>query len=295
MRVPSELQIKILFILGAIALTAGTAWAASPDFPTLRELPSSQASSEWEKFVNYREVLRWSGGVFLGVVIVLVLSHLFLHGAHGIQRTGRKVKRYSLKEIFLHDLLALAFVGAWASATYLILAKYVLGYAEKELPVPLGGLSSTVHIVTGLLFFVALLALVVSWWRVMRFALYDRDWLREFGGYFSRRHRILPAGRFNAGQKIWFLSSLALGVLVSVSGALIYYPGLVGPRWDIILYVGHTVGGVLFSAGVIVHLYLAVLVHPWAFKAMITGEIDEAGLRQAHPLEPLPAAGGSPR
>jgi formate dehydrogenase subunit gamma len=295
MRVQVQLRIKGLLVSTAIVLAAGAAWAASPDFPTLRELPSGKAALGWEEFVSYREVLRWSGGIFLGVVVVLALTHLFFHGAHRIRPTGHKVKRYSLKEIFLHDLLALAFVGTWASATYLILAKYFLGYAKNGFPVPLGGLSSTIHIVTGLLFFVALLALVVAWWRAMQFASYDRDWLKGFGGYLSRRHRILPAGRFNAGQKVWFLTSLGLGVLVSVSGALIYYPGLMGPRWDIILYVAHTVLGVLFSGGVIVHLYLAVVVHPWAFRGMVTGEIDEAGVRQAHPLESLPATGGSPR
>ena len=65
-------------------------------------------------------------------------------------------------------------------------------------------------------------------------------------------------------------------------------PGLVGARWDIILYAAHTALVVALSAAVMVHVYLAVLVHPRAVRAMITGEIDEACLREDHPLEPVP-------
>lgn len=277
-----------LFVAAMLAIASGTAWATSHELPAPAALPPVRAAPGWQEFVIYRETLRWCGGVVLGLMVVLVLSHFAFYGFHHVQPTGRKVRRYSLKEVLMHALLALAFVGAWASSTYLILAKYVLGYAEKELAVPLGGLSSTVHIVAGFLFLGALLALAVIWRPGMRFAMYDRDWLKELGGYFSRRHRILPAGRFNAGQKIWFYVSILLGILVGVSGALIYYPGMLGPRWDILLYVAHTALGVALSAVVIVHVYLAVLVHPRAVRAMITGEIDEACLREDHPLEPLP-------
>jgi len=193
-------------------------------------------------------------------------------------------------EVLLHGVLALSFVGAWASSTYLILAKHVLGYAEKELAVPLGRLLNTVHITSGLLFLGSLVALAVIWRAKMRFAAYDRDWLRHMGGYFSRRHQTLPAGKFNAGQKIWFRVSILLGVLVSVSGAVIYYPALLGLRWEIFLYVVHTALGVGLSAAVIAHVYLAVLAHPRAARSMITGTVDEACVREDHPLEPIPGA-----
>jgi formate dehydrogenase subunit gamma len=194
--------------------------------------------------------------------------------------------------VLLHALLALSFIGAWASSTYLILAKHVLGYADQSLAVPFGRISNAVHITAGLLFCGALLALAGIWRRSMEFAPYDRDWLKGLGGYFSRRYRILPAGRFNAGQKIWFRVSVMLGLLVSVSGALIYYPDLLGRRWDITLYIVHTAFAVALSAMVIVHVYLAVVAHPRSVRAMVTGHIDEACVREDHPLEPLPDTSG---
>lgn len=191
-----------LFIVAMFAIASGTAWATSHELPTPEALSPVQPTLGWQEFVSYREAISWFGGIVLGLMVVLVLIHFAIYGTHHVRPTGRKVRRYSLKEIFLHDLLALAFVGAWASSTYLILAKYALGYAEIELAVPLGRLSSTVHITAGLLLLGALLALAVIWRPGMQFAMYDRDWLKKFGGYFSRRHRILPAGRVNAGQKI---------------------------------------------------------------------------------------------
>lgn len=115
--------------------------------------------------------------------------------------------------------------------------------------------------------------------------LYDRDWLKGFGGYFSRQRRILPAGRFNAGQKIWFRFAVVTGLVVAVSGALLYYPALLGPRASIVLYAAHTVLAALLSAAVIVHVYMAVVVHPEGVRAMTTGAMDEAYLREDHPLE----------
>lgn len=304
---------KILLSLATLAVAGAVAWAATQELPPPSDLPPMsewsipqqlpapaylppvKAWPAWQEFLAYREALRWFGGIALGLMVLMVLAHFAFHGYHHVRPTGRMVRRYSWMEVLMHDLLALSFVGAWASSTYLVLAKQVLRYAEKELTVPFGRLLSTVHITSGLLVLGSLVALAVIWRPVMRFARYDRDWLKRLGGYFSRRHEILPAGKFNAGQKIWFYVSTLLGIVVSVSGGLIYYPNLLGLRWSVLVYVAHTALAVAVSAAAIVHVYLAVLAHPRAVRAMVTGHIDEACLREDHPLEPIPGAAEQPR
>ncbi|MBI2087130.1 MAG: cytochrome b/b6 domain-containing protein [Deltaproteobacteria bacterium] len=314
-----NLRAFIRAIAVILTIASATAWAASQELPPLpalvqestdlvepafrppHELPPVSVLSPvkawpgWQQFLAYREALRWFGGIILGLMVLLVLTHFAIYGYHHVRPTGRMVKRYSWVEVLLHDLLALSFVGAWVSSTYLVLAKYVLEYGEEELAVPFGRLTSTVHIASGLLFLGSLVALAVIWRPAMRFVSYDRDWLKRLGGYFSRGHQILPAGKFNAGQKIWFYVSILLGILVSVSGALIYYPALLGLRWGILLYAVHTALAVASSAMVIGHVYLAVLAHPRAVRAIITGEMDEACLREDHPLEKIPEAGEQAR
>lgn len=254
----------------------------------LSDLPGFKAQPGSQEFLAYRGALRWAGGVIQALIVLLVVAHFAIYGYHHVRPTGRMVRRYSRKEVFLHAVLAFSFMGAWASSAYLILAKHVLGYADQNLALPFGRTASTVHITAGLLFLGALIALGVIWRPKMRFVAHDRDWLKGLGGYFSREHRVLPAGYFNAGQKVWFRASVLLGVAVSVSGALIYYPGWIGDRWDVILYMMHTALGVTLSVFVIGHVYLAVLAHPRAAGSMITGKVDEACWREHHPLEPLP-------
>jgi formate dehydrogenase subunit gamma len=310
-------------LAAALLLVGGPAWATSQTLPPASALaaapePGSPAveipqatpvlpqpwelspaprppapAPTWQTFVLYREVLRWGGGVVLALVVALGLVHLAFHGFHHLRRTGTRVRRYPVVEVVLHAILAVAFLAAWGSSTYLILAKYALGYAEQGAPVPLGQTASTVHVTAGLLFLGALGALAHRWRPAMRFAPYDVAWLKALGGYFSRPGGILPAGRFNAGQKVWFRIVVPTGILVSVSGALLYYPGWLGVGWGIALYVAHTALAVFASAAVIGHVYLAAVAHPHALQGMITGEVDEACLREDYPLAARPEVAAS--
>lgn len=303
MRARAGTRGRIIGLLTAAVMlwgAAGSAWAtshvvpppsalrqAAPEFQVSQvpEVAPREPMPGWQAFVTYREALRWFGGAVLALMVVAALSHLAVYGYHHLRPTGRLIRRYTAKEVLLHALLALAFVGAWASSTYLILAKHVLGRAANGAPVALGRLTSTAHIAAGLVFFGALVGIAMVWRRSMRFAPYDPAWLRELGGYFTRGYRVLPAGRFNAGQKVWFYVSVLLGLLVAATGALIYFPALFGPRASIVVYVAHTALAVALSAAVIIHVYLAVLVHPHAMRAVLVGTIDEACLREDHPLE----------
>jgi len=147
--------------------------------PPLGDILSQPPIPGWQEFIAYRETLRWFGGAALALMVVLVLAHFAFHGSHHVRPTGRLIRRYTVKEVILHALLALGFVGAWASSTYLILAKWVLGGAENGSPVAVGRLSATTHIIAGLVFLGALVAIAIIWRRSMRFAPYDPAWIRE--------------------------------------------------------------------------------------------------------------------
>jgi cytochrome b561 len=90
--------------------------APSPGLPAV-ETSAEPSVLGWQTFVAYRETLRWVGGVVQALVVLLVLSHLAVYGVHRVRPTGRLVRRYGRAEILLHAVLALAFVGAWASST----------------------------------------------------------------------------------------------------------------------------------------------------------------------------------
>ncbi len=110
----------------------------------------------------------------------------------------------------------------------------------------------------------------------------------------NRSHPHLPAGRFNAGQKLWFRATLLLGAVTGVTGLLLYYPGGLGmtPSVQLVLYIVHSGAAAVFVAGVVVHVYLAAIANSGSLKAMVTGRIDENVIRVHHPLS-WPARGAA--
>lgn len=121
----------------------------------------------------------------------------------------------------------------------------------------------------------------------MRFEIFDLVWLKQVGGYFTGAYPILPAGRFNAGQKIWFVLLLALGFAVTLSGGLVYFHAWTGPGWSVVFYIVHTLAAVALSAGVIGHVYLTAVIHPHALPGMISGKVDRAFMEEDHSLEAI--------
>ena len=51
---------------------------------------------------------------------------------------------------------------------------------------------------------------------------YDKIWVRRKGGYLGHKGEV-PAGRFNAGQKMFYWYTTAFGIIISVSGVVLIY------------------------------------------------------------------------
>ena len=244
---------------------------------------------EWQTFWGYRDSLRYYGAVLFLLTAALALLHYAAVGPDRISASGRTAQRFRGSEVLMHTALVLSFLVLWVSGLYLLLSRLVV-----EGPAPFWGrLASAAHIWGGLCFLVALVIMWLQWWRDMRFVSYDRQWLRRAGGYMNRSHPHLPAGRFNAGQKIWFRATLLLGAVTGVTGLLLYYPGGLGltPSVQVVLYVVHSVGAVAFISGVLLHVYVGTVAVPGAIKTMVTGRMDENLIRVHHPeSEPVSGA-----
>lgn len=118
-------------------------------------------------------------------------------------------------------------------------------------------------------------ALADSWREIETIDRDDRRWLRG---------RKAPQGRFNAGQKINAILTVAFALLFVLSGFFLW----LGERDHRFLFTGTgTVHDALtlFSVGLLVgHLYLAVL-HPstrHALRGMTTGEVDTSWAAKHH-------------
>ena len=188
-----------------------------------------------------------------------------------------RIQRFTLTERVLHWTHAAAFFTLLATGLILYLPALSTLINRRQLV-------KGVHLWVALAWAIAIVVIIVAgnrrrlaedWREIETIDGDDRRWLR------GRRS---PQGRFNAGQKINALLTVAFALLFALSGFFLW----LGERDHRFIFDGTgTVHDILtfLSVGLLVgHLYLA-LIHPstrHALRGMTTGEVDEAWARKHH-------------
>jgi len=187
----------------------------------------------------------------------------------GIGRRG--VLRYNLWERFLHLVLL---------ATFLVLA--VTAYwASIGWGGPMAGYSLMIHTTCGAVFAVAVAAMLVTWAAGNAFAGHDGRWL-EKGGPWSTRAR-LPAGRFNAGDKIYFWAAGLLTLILLLSMLLSMVP-IFGTAGQHLMYDLHRYAALVLMVMTIWHAYATTLMKPGGLTAILRGRVTTGWAKTYHPL-----------
>ncbi|MBN2810244.1 MAG: formate dehydrogenase subunit gamma [Deltaproteobacteria bacterium] len=146
--------------------------------------------------------------------------------------------------------------------------------------VPFGGLKNLklVHNYTGLFFIPALLLTAFNWWKEAgTFDLPDDiEWLRKAGGYLWKVDRIPETGKYNPGQKVFFLTVVIVGLAMIGSGLLMLYPE--GQSKELInwMYALHACGVVALLPFIVVHIYLGTVGVPGSAALVYTGYTSRA-------------------
>jgi len=211
----------------------------------------------------------------IGIVatLVAVLGHRLIFGAIKVGPGERKrtVRRFSVWERLFHVVTVTAF---WVLAA--------TGFADVIEGEPLHGLLWVLHMAVAPLFVIGLTAVLMTWARDGRFAAYDWKWAKVCGGYL-RFGAHPPAGRFNAGQKVYFWAAGLLGLSALLTGLGRVYP-VFGPLGQEILYQTHRWTALVFVLFAFVHLYLGTLANPGTFLAVILGRVSPAWAETHHPV-----------
>lgn len=188
-----------------------------------------------------------------------------------------RIERFNRTERALHWMHASAFFALLATGLILYLPALSTLISRRNLV-------KNVHIWVAVAWAIAIVVILVvgnrkrlaeDWREIEAIDRDDRRWLR------GRRAR---QGRFNAGQKINALLTVAFALLFALSGFFLW----LGERDHRFLFAG--TGGLhdilmYLSVGLLVgHLYLA-LIHPstrHALRGITTGEVDEAWATKHH-------------
>jgi formate dehydrogenase subunit gamma len=196
------------------------------------------------------------------------------------ETTETRLVRFTVRERVVHWLVALAFLYAaltglalWSPRLYWLASIFGGGTTVRAWH-PLGGV----------LFVLVFAAMFTAWRRQMRIDSDDRRWLRHARRYAVNDEAGMPeAGRFNAGQKSLFWMQAFSGVLLLLSGVVLWFPSAFSRPIRELAVLIHPLVAVISIGGIIVHIYMGTAAVPGAFRGMIQGWVTPRWAASHHP------------
>ena len=258
-----------------------------PKAQFIGQAKATTAGEAWRQFRN-GPLTKIGGWLLIGVPFVLLAFYLLKGRIRLKERlTGRLIERFTSVERLAHWSMAISFVTLAISGLIMLFGKYVL------LPVFghtlfgwLAFLLKNVHNFVGPVFTLSILVFFAMQVKDNLPQGSDIQWLAKGGGIIGKSHA--SAGRFNAGEKIWFWGGMVvLGLLVSASGLVLdmLAPGIVYTRANLQLANAiHIVVAVLIAGATMAHIYIGTIGMEGAYAAMRTGYVDDAWAKEHHDL-----------
>ncbi|HXB75320.1 MAG TPA: formate dehydrogenase subunit gamma [Candidatus Acidoferrales bacterium] len=192
--------------------------------------------------------------------------------------------RYTLVERVVHWISAIAYTYALATGAafwspHLYWIAIVLGGAPT---------SRFWHPWVALVFVAALFWMMRAWLADMRITAADRAWGGAMRHYIRNEDENLPPiDRFNLGQKYFFWAMLAAGLVLLLSGAVLWFPELIPWSWRGLRYAAillHAASALVTTGAFIIHVYMGTAVVRGGFTSIIRGEVSPAWARTHHRL-----------
>jgi len=229
----------------------------------------------------HQEMLSPYVGVLLMLVIFLIVIHYHSYGPKRIpfEPFSHEVKRFSLLERGVHLLRLIAFVIL--AFTGIILAFNLSRWQELFFRSPSQMLN--IHIAAGIVFIITTVMGIKIWFKDALFADYDKDWVRILGGYLGYKGQV-PAGRFNAGQKMFYWYTTIFGVIMSITGVMLIYKGAFSVAVICLTSTVHNLTGFILIAGVVSHAYLGTIANPGTWRVLVDGYVTRKWAEHHHPF-----------
>ncbi len=217
--------------------------------------------------------------ILVGVPTIFLLHYLII-GPKIFSHDGEKIYVFSLFKRIIHFLAAIAFIILVPTGLMIIFGKYLGGGFLVELARHLHGIATVI-------FLISLIPMFLFWFVDMLPTLDDIKWVFILGGYLSKEIKEIPAGKFNAGQKMWFWVSSVGGLVMIATGAAMYLQdfnygiaaglGLTQINLLRAAVILHNVLGMVITAFFFTHAYMSLFAIKGAIHSIITGykEHDE--------------------
>jgi formate dehydrogenase subunit gamma len=227
------------------------------------------------------------GGWGLFLIALAILLFFGMRGRVNIEkgRSGKLVKRWSSWERFVHWYTAVLFVLLAITGLSILFGRAVL--------IPLLGprgfaawadMAMGLHNIAGPVFSIGVLVMILMWIPNNLPSKGDGEWLSKAGGMFSDGTHP-PAGKANAGEKIWFWIICTVGVAVIVTGFILDFPNYGQTRDTMQLAsIIHGAAALVWVGVWFGHAYLGTVGTEGALEGMTTGYVDANWAKQHHDI-----------
>ena len=221
---------------------------------------------------------------YVSILLMLLVFGLVLHytgqGPKGADFTYEpaEILRFRVSERWTHMVRMITFL-------LLTLTGYIFFFNNVSLLRMLFSSPQSAvifHWVTGLIFIVASVVSLTLWARDAKFAPYDKEWLTKRGGYLGGKEVEVPAGRLNAGQKIFFWLTVILSLIMGVTGVLLIFKTSLPLTFNCLISTIHGLIAVIFVATIIAHAYLGTIANPGTWRAMVDGKVGRMWAKKHH-------------
>lgn len=215
------------------------------------------------------------GGIIMMVLIlvsVLVLGiHYMRKGSKGVplDDSNNVIERFTRFERILHFIRAFTFA-------ILAISGLVFMFIEANKA------SGMMHSITGIIFFIVTIITLV-WIKSYTFKPYDKLWLRHLGGYLSKESDSLPAGKYNAGQKVFFWMTILFTLILTGTGKFLMGNTVNGTEPSGMLLLVHGCAAALSIISIVGHIYLSIWANKGTWRVLKSGKVSEKWVQSHHP------------
>jgi formate dehydrogenase subunit gamma len=188
------------------------------------------------------------------------------------------VRKSSVDEILNHWILA-------GSCILLMITGFAFLFHFESVGAIFGGFNTmkSVHNWGGVVFSVSLLYSMRHYLKEsFEYDADDLGWFKVAGGYLSHKVTVPPMGKYNPGQKLYYLAVVGAGIAIALSGFGIWF---MKEDTTIMLlsHLVHNVAFVIFAIAVPVHIYLGTVANPGTFKLMVSGTLPVSEAKKRYP------------
>jgi formate dehydrogenase subunit gamma len=229
-------------------------------------------------------ILKYTGWILLGVLLALALFYV-IRGRIRIRdgRSGKTIKRFSMSHRIAHWFLASVFILMAISGLLILLGRPVLmPLIGRDVMSALASASLQGHNLFGPVFILALLIVTFRFMRGNFFQWADFKWILKGGGLLGGH---ASSNHYNFGEKGWYWMVVLVGLMMSVTGILLLFPGLI-PNLAVfqLSTILHALGAVTLISVALAHAYIGSIGMEGSLDSMLRGEVDENWAKEHHDL-----------